>query len=62
MHRKIEAIGNNLLSLFVPKVDADACGTWGWKYFSSCYECGGDGCWAWCASGCGCDHSRSQCQ
>lgn len=63
MFRKFEAMGSSFLSLFVPSVQADAaCGPWHWKPFTSCYECGGGPCEGWCASGCGCDHSKTQCQ
>lgn len=70
MLRQIETMGTALLGLFVPKVDAGACGTWGWKYFANgCQGCdayvGGiycqEACWGWCASGCGCDQSKNRC-
>jgi hypothetical protein len=59
MYKKLEALGSSLLALFVPKVEAGACGSTYYKNFSACWQCYGKcgynaPCLAECRSGCGC--------
>ncbi|MER5645913.1 hypothetical protein [Streptosporangium sp. NPDC002524] len=41
MYARIEALGSSLLSRFVPKTDAQACGWYSW---SACWQCAGSAC------------------
>jgi hypothetical protein len=66
MYRKLEAMGSSLLALFVPKVDAGACGSEYLTSFNSCWQCQNQcGYWASCAarcrSGCGCQVIACSC-
>jgi hypothetical protein len=59
MYRKLEAVGSRLLGLFVPAVQAGACGPVVYKNYSDCWQCESDcgywaACIAKCRSGCGC--------
>jgi|tagenome__1003787_1003787.scaffolds.fasta_scaffold13709336_1 hypothetical protein len=66
MYRKLEAAGSRLLGLFVPSVEAGACGPRESKHYSSCWQCE-DGCGYWarcdaiCRSGCGCQVTTCHC-
>jgi hypothetical protein len=66
MYRKLEAVGSRLLGLFVPAVQAGACGPKVVKHYSSCWQCEDRcgywaACYATCRSGCGCDVDTNYC-
>ncbi|GAA1533113.1 hypothetical protein GCM10009678_14350 [Actinomadura kijaniata] len=67
MYRKLEALGNAFLGLFVPTLDAAAaCGPLKSKYFSSCWQCEPQcgywsPCHAVCRDGCGCTVNPRNC-
>ncbi|GIH15070.1 hypothetical protein [Rugosimonospora africana] len=66
MFRKLEAMGSGLLGLFVPRVDAGACGAQQLEHYGSCWQCESQcGYWASCAaecrSGCGCQVIYCEC-
>lgn len=67
MRKVLETLGSGLLSLFVPRVDADAaCGPRKVVNYTSCWQCE-DSCGYWapctavCRDGCGCQVTRCHC-
>jgi hypothetical protein len=56
MIKKFESVGNALIGMFVPKINAGACGAAYCAWWRDCYQCSHRPCAARCRSGCGCDH------
>ena len=57
MYGRFEAMGSRLLELFVPRIDASAAvsaAACGCRTYSSCWQCGGTRCAAYCCEGQGC--------
>ncbi|MFL6076548.1 MAG: hypothetical protein ACJ73S_24405 [Mycobacteriales bacterium] len=66
MYRRLEAAGSRLLGLFVPAVEAGACGGPVVKWYPACWQCASRcgynaGCFATCRSGCGCTVDTDLC-